>query len=151
MYKRQGKYGGPEAFLTGTISRKMHLHARRLIIDEPGEKGRDGGTLDVTAELPEHFATSMESLGFDPGLSDADPDEGPPEPTRAEKKQVARQHAKQVRKNRRGERTRRGAPPSGKPGRSAKADRTGKPRKPGKSGKPGSRPKGPGKPAKGPR
>lgn len=146
-----GKYGGPEAFLTGTISRKMHLHARRLIIDEPGEKGRDGGTLDVTAELPEHFATSMESLGFDPGLSHADPDEGPPEPTRAEKKQVARQHAKQVRKNRRGERTRRGAPPSGKPGRSAKADRTGKPPKPGKSGKPGSRPKGPGKPAKGPR
>ena len=146
-----GKYGGPEAFLTGTISRKMHLHARRLIIDEPGEKGRDGGTLDVTAELPDHFAASMESLGFDPGLSDAAPDEGPPEPTRAEKKQVARQHAKQVRKNRRGERTRRGAPPSGKPGRSAKADRSGKPRKPGKSGKPGSRPKGPGKPVKGPR
>ena len=28
-----GKYGGKDAFLTGTISRKMHLHARRLRID----------------------------------------------------------------------------------------------------------------------
>ena len=30
-----GKYGGPEAFLTGGISRKLHLHARRLRIDAP--------------------------------------------------------------------------------------------------------------------
>jgi hypothetical protein len=30
-----GKYGGQDAFLTGSISRKMHLHARRLIIDHP--------------------------------------------------------------------------------------------------------------------
>ncbi len=30
-----GKYGGQDAFLTGSISRKMHLHARRLIIDAP--------------------------------------------------------------------------------------------------------------------
>ena len=55
-----GKYGGQEAFLTGSISRKMHLHARRLIIDHP-----DGAPLDVTAELPEHFAASMAQLGFD--------------------------------------------------------------------------------------
>src|SRR3954452_8672944 len=27
------KYGGPEAFLTGGISRKLHLHARRIKID----------------------------------------------------------------------------------------------------------------------
>jgi 23S rRNA pseudouridine955/2504/2580 synthase len=46
-----GKYGGQDAFLTGSISRKMHLHARRLIIDHP-----DGAPLDVTAPLPEHFA-----------------------------------------------------------------------------------------------
>ena len=29
------KYGGAEAFLTGGISRKLHLHARRLRIDHP--------------------------------------------------------------------------------------------------------------------
>ena len=29
------KYGGAEAFLTGGISRKLHLHARRIRIDAP--------------------------------------------------------------------------------------------------------------------
>lgn len=99
-----GKYGGPDAFLTGAISRKMHLHARRLVIDEPG-----GGRLNVTADLPEHFAASMAQLGFDPAASDAAPDEGPPERSPGEKKQAARAHAKQYRKARRGERQRRGA------------------------------------------
>ncbi|MDJ0979828.1 MAG: RluA family pseudouridine synthase [Erythrobacter sp.] len=103
-----GKYGGRDAFLTGAISRKMHLHARRLIIAEPSNtaaKGTAGGKLDVTADLPEHFAASMEALGFNPAMSDAAPlrDE-PPARTPAEKKQAARQHAKQYRKNRRGER-----------------------------------------------
>ena len=38
------KYGGPDAFLTGGISRKMHLHARRLKIDGPdGEADRRHG------------------------------------------------------------------------------------------------------------
>ena len=46
-----GKYGGQDAFLTGTISRKMHLHARRLKIDHP-----DGSPLDVRADLPPHPA-----------------------------------------------------------------------------------------------
>jgi 23S rRNA pseudouridine955/2504/2580 synthase len=55
-----GKYGGADAFLTGGISRKLHLHARRLKIDSPG-----GGKIDVSAELPEHFAQSRETLGFD--------------------------------------------------------------------------------------
>ncbi|MEM6908907.1 MAG: RluA family pseudouridine synthase [Pseudomonadota bacterium] len=100
-----GKYGGREAFLTGAISRKMHLHARRLIIGTPESKGTSGGKLDVTAELPEHFAASMEALGFDPAASDASPmrDEAP-ERSPAQKKQAARQHAKQYRKDRRGER-----------------------------------------------
>lgn len=98
-----GKYGGQDAFLTGSISRKMHLHARRLIIDQPGT-----GKLDVTAELPEHFAASMEQLGFDEKLSKAEPEKGPPERTPAQKKQAARQHAKQYRKARRGERKSRG-------------------------------------------
>ena len=95
-----GKYGGKEAFLTGSLSRKMHLHARRLIINGPG-----GEMIDATAELPEHFAGSMEQLGFDPSLSDASPlrDENT-ERSRAEKKQAARAHAKQYRKARRGER-----------------------------------------------
>lgn len=61
-----GKYGGAAAFLTGGISRKMHLHARRLVIALP-----DGGILDVTAELPPHFAETLASLGFDPALGDA--------------------------------------------------------------------------------
>jgi 23S rRNA pseudouridine955/2504/2580 synthase len=99
-----GKYGGQEAFLTGSISRKMHLHARRLVIDSPG-----GGTLDVTAELPEHFAASMAQLGFDPAASTAEPAKGPPPPSRTAKKQAAKAHAKQLRKARRGERRSRGA------------------------------------------
>jgi 23S rRNA pseudouridine955/2504/2580 synthase len=55
-----GKYGGQDAFLTGGISRKLHLHARRLKIDAPG-----GGKIDVRAELPEHLAQSLEMLGFE--------------------------------------------------------------------------------------
>jgi len=108
-----GKYGGQEAFLTGAISRKMHLHARRLIIAEPG-----GGKLDVTAELPEHFAATMEALGFDPAQSDASPLRGDdaPEKSREEKKQAARAHAKQYRKARRGERKSRGVPAPRKSG-----------------------------------
>ncbi len=98
-----GKYGGQDAFLTGSISRKMHLHARRLIIDHP-----DGAPLDVMAELPDHFAGSMEQLGFDENDSDARPDEGPGPMPKDLQKKVARQHAKQVRKDMRGERRGRG-------------------------------------------
>ncbi len=109
-----GKYGGQAAFLTGTISRKMHLHSRRLVIDAPG-----GKHIDATANLPEHFAASMEQLGFDPTASNADPViEGPAPMTREKKKQVARQHAKQYRKDRKGERRARGgAKPAGRPSR----------------------------------
>ncbi len=113
-----GKYGGPEAFLTGSISRKMHLHARRLLIDTPG----DEKPIDVTAALPQHFAASMEQLGFDEadGAVLADPPKRDP---REAAKTAARAHAKQYRKERRGERRKRGddgAPakrkPSGKSG-----------------------------------
>ncbi len=97
-----GKYGGQEAFLTGAISRKLHLHARRLRIDNP-----DGGRIDVAADPPEHFAQSLASLGFDPALGDLPLDETQP-PTREQAKAKARQHAKQVRKARRGERRARG-------------------------------------------
>ncbi|KHK92999.1 RluA family pseudouridine synthase [Novosphingobium malaysiense] len=126
-----GKYGGQDAFLSGTISRKMHLHARRLIIDHP-----DGAPLDVTAPLPEHFANSMASLGFDEA-DGAELPPAPPEPTKADEKRAAKAHSKQVRKERRGERRKRGdGPPSrgrpgGKPG--------GKSRGPAKPGRPGAR------------
>ncbi|MGB3379885.1 MAG: RluA family pseudouridine synthase, partial [Allopontixanthobacter sediminis] len=94
-----GKYGGQDAFLTGSISRKLHLHARRLVIDHP-----DGTPLDVTADLPPHFAASMEQMGFDLTLSDALPSDEPTPMSRDQKKQSARQHSKQIRKERRGER-----------------------------------------------
>jgi 23S rRNA pseudouridine955/2504/2580 synthase len=115
-----GKYGGQDSFLTGSISRKMHLHARRLIIDSPKNASGGEGTLDVTAELPDHFAASMEQLGFDPAQSDASPEKGPPPPTRTEKKQAAKAFAKTYRRARRGERRSRGGDaatgkPSGKP------------------------------------
>lgn len=118
-----GKYGGQEAFLTGTISRKMHLHARRLIIDHP-----DGAPLDVTAPLPEHFAQSMEQLGFDEA-DGAELPAPPPEATKEDQKRAAKAHSKQVRKERRGERRKRGeaaTPARGapsKPGRSRPAAR----------------------------
>lgn len=140
-----GKYGGQDAFLTGAVSRKMHLHARRLIISEPKagakEDGGPGGKLDVTAELPPHFAASMEVLGFDPALSDAAPlREETPEKTAEEKKQAARRHFKQARKETRAPRRARGAAngkpkakakPKGKAGAKAPA-KPGKPRKPGR-------------------
>jgi len=137
-----GKYGGQDAFLTGAVSRKMHLHARRLIITEPKAGEGSGGKLDVTAELPPHFAASMEVLGFDPSLSDASPlREETPEKTPEEKKQAARRHFKQARKEERAPRRARGAAKAqGKP----KAK--GKPVAKGKAGsKPGAKPKGAGR------
>lgn len=107
-----GKYGGQEAFLSGSISRKMHLHARRLIIDHP-----DGAPLDVVASLPAHFAASMESLGFDQADGEALP-EPVKLPEREAKKVAAKAHAKQYRKERRGERRTRKTGdrgPAGKP------------------------------------
>ena len=98
-----GKYGGPAAFLTGGISRKMHLHARRIRVDHP-----DGGEIDVTAELPTHFAESLAGLGFDPMAGNMMPIDDFTPPTREEKKAKARAHAKTVRKARRGERRSRG-------------------------------------------
>jgi 23S rRNA pseudouridine955/2504/2580 synthase len=97
-----GKYGGQDAFLTGTISRKLHLHARRLRIDHP-----DGGRIDVAAKPPDHFAQSLATLGFDPAAGDLPLDEAAP-PTREQVKARARAHSKQLRKERRGERRSRG-------------------------------------------
>ena len=75
---------------------------RRAI--RPGEVVK----LDVTAELPRHFAESMTTLGFDLALGEQLPMDDPPPPTKAQQKQRAKAHAKTVRKERRGERRTRG-------------------------------------------
>jgi len=99
-----GKYGGQAAFLTGGVSRKMHLHARRLRIDHP-----DGKQIDVTAELPQHFAESMALLGFDEALGDALPLDEPKFSDTAEgKRRAAANAAKTKRRERKGERRGRG-------------------------------------------
>jgi 23S rRNA pseudouridine955/2504/2580 synthase len=98
------KYGGPEAFLTGGISRKLHLHARRIRIDAP-----DGGKIDVTAELPGHFAESLATLGFEAAAGDVAPVRAAPSPGR----RVAAA-AKARRRERRGERRARGSQPKAK-------------------------------------
>ncbi len=55
-----GKYGGAEAFLTGSISRKLHLHARFISFPHP-----NGGMMTATAPLPDHMKASFEMLDFD--------------------------------------------------------------------------------------
>ncbi len=55
-----GKYGGPDAYLEGGgIERKLHLHARRLLI--PKERGKP---IEVFAHLPRHIQASFDYLGF---------------------------------------------------------------------------------------
>jgi 23S rRNA pseudouridine955/2504/2580 synthase len=61
-----GKYGGKAAFLEGRgLSRKLHLHARRVVVPRPG-----GGFLDVTAPLTGHMLASWRFFGFDPDNRD---------------------------------------------------------------------------------
>jgi len=98
------KYGGAEAFLTGGISRKLHLHARRIRIDAP-----DGGVIDVTADLPPHFSESLAMLGFDPLAGDSMPLEHKAPPTREARERKAAAAAKSRRRERRGERRARGS------------------------------------------
>lgn len=59
-----GKYGGKNAFLPD-LSRNLHLHARRLIVQGPD------GKLDVSAPLPPHMAKTFAFFGFDPEMGDA--------------------------------------------------------------------------------
>ncbi|MFC3050702.1 RluA family pseudouridine synthase [Kordiimonas pumila] len=55
-----GKYGGADAFLAGSISKKMHLHSRFVTFPHP-----DGGMLTVTAPLSPHMAETFDTLGFE--------------------------------------------------------------------------------------
>ena len=99
-----GKYGGKESFLTGTISRKMHLHARRLKVD-----GLEGEPIDVRADLPVHFADTLVALGFTESDGDALPLETPKASETPEgKRRLAANIAKSRRKDRKGERRARG-------------------------------------------
>jgi 23S rRNA pseudouridine955/2504/2580 synthase len=50
----------------GGIQKKLHLHARRIVIPHPSGIG----TLDVTAPLPPHMQQSWNLLGFDAALGD---------------------------------------------------------------------------------
>src|SRR5580704_641781 len=54
------------------VDRKLHLLARRLILPHPA-----GGTLDVTAPLPEHMRRAFDLFGFD--VKRYDPIENAPE------------------------------------------------------------------------
>lgn len=93
------KYGGAEAFLTGGISRKLHLHARRLRIDAPD------GVIDVTADLPPHMAESLATLGFEQMAGDMLPLERPkPSQTAEGRQRKAAAVARDRRRSRRGER-----------------------------------------------
>lgn len=152
-----GKYGGKEAFLSGSISRKMHLHARRIRIDHP-----DGSPLDVKADPPSHFAETLASLGFE--ISEGDlPLEIDIQPTASDRKaadkRAATAYAKDMRKARRGERRSRsesggpsksrGGKPSGAKAGAPRPSKSG-PARPGAGGRSGSggRPGAGGRPRK---
>jgi 23S rRNA pseudouridine955/2504/2580 synthase len=51
----------------GGVQKKLHLHARRIVIPHPSGEG----TIDVTAPLPPHMQQSWNLLGFDASLGDA--------------------------------------------------------------------------------
>jgi 23S rRNA pseudouridine955/2504/2580 synthase len=50
----------------GGMQKRLHLHARRIIIPHPS-----GGQLDVTAPLPPHMVQSWNLLGFDEADAEA--------------------------------------------------------------------------------
>lgn len=73
-----GKYGGSGqenmgdgwgAQLGGVISKKLHLHARRIAFQHPVTK-KD---LSVTAPLPEHMKNSWDTFDWTEGLAAEDP------------------------------------------------------------------------------
>ena len=93
------KYGGAEAFLTGGISRKLHLHARRLKIDAPDGKAdrRHRRTAGPFRREPRHARVRSDGRRHD-AARQADPAKAP----RSRPRQAAA--AKTARKERKGER-----------------------------------------------
>jgi 23S rRNA pseudouridine955/2504/2580 synthase len=56
------KYGGDAEMPVDGIEAKLHLHATRLVFDDPRL-----GRVDVSAPLPDHIKRSFALLGFDSG------------------------------------------------------------------------------------
>jgi 23S rRNA pseudouridine955/2504/2580 synthase len=85
----------------------MHLHARRIRVDGP-----EGAEIDVTAELPPHFAESLATLGFELLAGDHMPLDRPdPAASPEVRERKAAAAAKARRRERKGERRSRGSPP----------------------------------------
>ena len=66
------KYRGNKDLPAG-VANRLHLHARRIAFAHPR-----GGTLDVTAPLPQHMRASFALFGFDPDRYDRAAEEGAP-------------------------------------------------------------------------
>jgi 23S rRNA pseudouridine955/2504/2580 synthase len=73
-----GKYGGSHqdnlgdgwgAGVGGDLSRKLHLHARTLIVEHPVTKS----LLTLTAPLPSHMQATWDFLGWSPKEAPLDP------------------------------------------------------------------------------
>ncbi len=68
-----GKYGPrseeAEKRVEGAVSRKLHLHSRRLQVPDPDGSGR---ILDFRAPLSEHMAHSWRLFGWDVNMQDDD-------------------------------------------------------------------------------
>ena len=59
-----GKYGGAGAFIeTVETAKKLHLHARRLVLPHPDPRK---GEVDVKAPLPPHMRDTCTWLGIEP-------------------------------------------------------------------------------------
>lgn len=59
------KYGGTHENIAGmALSKRLHLHARRVICPHPTKKGM----LDITAPLPEDLHKSWKAMGYSPNL-----------------------------------------------------------------------------------
>jgi len=62
------KYESGRALPAENMERRLHLHARRLVIPHP-KPGRP--PIDITAPLPEHMLATWRLLGLDPGRFEA--------------------------------------------------------------------------------
>ncbi len=60
------KYGG-NANMPDGVSKRLHLHARRITFQHPR-----GGVIDVSAPLPQHMRDTFAMFGFDASRYDAD-------------------------------------------------------------------------------
>ena len=60
------KYEGDVDMPAENMDKKLHLHARRLVIPHP----KTGRPIDVTAPLSPQMAATWELLGFDIGKFD---------------------------------------------------------------------------------